>query len=116
MLDPGIGALDIPVSGCDHFGISLAAGKTPGKTTYHWLVPGPQLGKLVEYGTVASLPSPVLNQLPPAPGAPPVVHAVAEAPEQPERLALNQFSDAYSGLKPLPPVVQSMPISTSLAR
>lgn len=31
-----------PSSGCDHFGISLAAGKTPGKTTYHWLVPGPQ--------------------------------------------------------------------------
>jgi len=85
-----------PSSGCDHFGISLAFGKTPGKTTYHWLVPGPQLGKLVKYGTVASLPpSPVLNQLPPAPGAPPVVHAVAQAPEQPERLALNQFSDAY---------------------
>jgi len=83
-----------PSSGCDHFGINLAAGKTPGKTTYHWLVPGPQPGKLVKYGSVASLPpSPVLNQLPP--GAPPVVHAVAEAPEQPERLALNQFSDAY---------------------
>lgn len=85
-----------PSSGCDHFGISLAPGVRPGKTSYHWLVPGALAGKLVRYGTVATLPaSPVLSPLPPAPGMPPAVHAVAEGPEQPERVAAAQFSDAF---------------------
>ena len=47
-----------PSSGCDHFGISLAAGKTPGKTTYHWLVPGSptrQVGPVWHCGVAAAV-------------------------------------------------------------
>jgi len=92
----GLGAA-YPTSGCDHFGISLSGNVVPGKITYHWLVPDKvNPGQLVQAGTVAGLPpSPVLTPKPPVVGKPPVVHAVAEAPEQPERAALNQYSDAF---------------------
>ena len=81
-----------PTSGCDHFGISLAGGKVPGKITYHWLVPDPNTpGQLVQSGTLVAIPpSPVLALNPPVAGQPPVVHAVAEAPENPE----PQWGDA----------------------
>lgn len=83
-----------PTSGCDHFGFSLAGGKTPGKMTMHWLVPDPKHpGRLVKHGTVASLPpGPVLTQ---NPGGHDVVHVVAEPPEQPEFDREGLCSDAY---------------------
>ncbi len=84
---------EYPSSGCDHFGISFAAGVSPGKLTYHWKIPDPSNpGHLINAGSEASLPpSPVLTVNPPVAGQPPVVHAVAEAPENPE----PQFGPAY---------------------
>src|SRR5205823_3085928 len=89
----GLGA-QYPTSGCDHFGLSLAAGVAPGKMTMHWLVPDPaHLGSLMPNGTVASLPpGPVLT---PGPAGAPQIQAAAKAPEQPEREAEDQCSDAY---------------------
>ena len=72
-----------PASGCDHFGISFAPGVAYGKINYHWQIPDPTTpGTLVNGQTVASIPpSPNLN---PLPNQPDMVHAVAEAPENPE--------------------------------
>jgi hypothetical protein len=92
----GLGA-NYPASGCDHFGISLAYGKTPGKITYHWLVPDPaNPGSLIQNGTAAAIPpSPVLAPNPPVAGQPPVVHAVAEAPENDQLVLEGLWGTAY---------------------
>ncbi len=92
----GLGT-NYPASGCDHFGISLRAGAVPGKITYHWLVPDPaQPGVLKASANEAGLPpSPVLAPSPVAPGAPPLVHAVAEAPENEGILLQGLFGNAY---------------------
>jgi hypothetical protein len=91
----GLGA-KYPTSGCDHFGISIVGGKTPGKMTMHWLVPNPsQAGQLIQNGTVATLPpGPVLTPNPVPPGQPPVVHVAAEPVDQPEYDAQGLCSDA----------------------
>lgn len=79
-----------PTSGCDHFGISFAPGVVPGKMTYHWKIPDPSnVGKLMNGATVASIPR--TPSLAPLPGQPGVIHAVAEAPENPEL----QWGNAY---------------------
>jgi hypothetical protein len=79
-----------PTSGCDHFGISFAAGVAPGKISYHWKVPDPNnVGNLVNGANVASIPG--SPSLAPAVGQPGVIHAVAEAPENPE----PQWGNAY---------------------
>ncbi len=92
-----------PKSGCDHFGISFAPGVTPGRMTYHWLVPNATNTALVDSTLEASLPpSPVLNVVPPAnPAALPVVHVVAKAPldanqdpYQPQNIE-PQYGNAY---------------------
>ncbi len=59
-----------PTSGCDHFGISFAPTAIPGKITYHWKVPDPNnVGQLINYGTVTSLPpSPSITLPPPGGG------------------------------------------------
>jgi hypothetical protein len=70
-----------PSSGCEHFGISFAAGVTPGKMTYHWKVPDATNTVLLNGPLEASLPpSPVLTLPPPAPNKPPVVNVVARGP------------------------------------
>ena len=97
----GLGAA-YPKSGCDHFGISFAGGVAPGKITYHWKVPNATNTALVNAALEASIPpSPVLNVAPPVAGKPPVVVAVARAPQdiggnpaEPVE-AQPQFSDAY---------------------
>jgi hypothetical protein len=88
----GLGAA-YPTSGCDHFGISFGAGVAYGKITYHWKVPDPSnVGQLKNANLEASIPpSPGLTLNPPVAGQMPVVHAVAEAPENPE----PQFGPAY---------------------
>ncbi len=89
-----------PSSGCDHFGISFAYTARPGAIFYHWKLPDPaNPGHLVNAALEASLPpTPSLVYNPPAPGAAPVVVAVAEAPEREKDQALNpnlQFGAAY---------------------
>lgn len=81
-----------PSSGCDHFGISFAPGVVYGRLRYHWKVPDPtNPTQLKNAALEASIPpSPGLNLNPPAPAQPPVVHAVAEAPENAE----PQWGDA----------------------
>ncbi len=82
----GLGAA-YPTSGCDHFGISFAAGVTPGKLSYHWKIPDPaNPGALINGASVASLPpTPLLAPVPPVAGQPPVVNAAAlPPPEVPE--------------------------------
>ena len=64
-------------SGCDHFGASLNA--SPTKTTYRWLVEGAP-GTLTVFGTNVSLPAPVWNVTPPAPGGQPIAAAVIAPP------------------------------------
>ncbi len=91
-----------PASGCDHFGISLAAGVAPGRITYHWKIPDPTNSVLVNAALEASIPpSPSLVVNPPAPGKPPAVHVVARAPAdaggnpyRPQALE-PQYGDAY---------------------
>jgi len=77
----GLGAA-YPTSGCDHFGISFTPTARPGRIYYHWKIPNPsQAGVLINAGLEASIPpSPVLA---PQPANPVVIHAVAEAPENP---------------------------------
>ena len=98
----GLGAA-YPTSGCDHFGISFAAGVVPGKMTYHWKIPDPANPGNLKNGTLeASIPpSPVLTVAPPVVGQPPVVQAVAAAPAdanqdpaEPQE-ANPQYGDAY---------------------
>lgn len=86
-----------PTSGCDHFGISLAGGVTPGLMTMHWLLPNAaKPGTLIQAGAVASLPpAPVLTPAPVVPAKPPAVHVVAEAPEQKQYENAGLCSDAY---------------------
>ena len=71
-----------PTSGCDHFGISFAPTAKPGKIFYHWKIPSPTtVGQLINAAAETSLPiSPVLS---PVPGKNGVVHAVAQAPDDP---------------------------------
>ena len=89
LLGQGVG---YATSGCEHFGISYAAGALPGKVTYHWLVPDKtQTGTLIQAPWVSGAgpiaPVPVYAYVAPAVvGAPPVVHAVAQAPEKPDPL------------------------------
>jgi MBG domain-containing protein len=66
----GVGAA-YPTSGCEHFGVSTAAGKNPTQTTYHWLVGDPATGNLA---AVVATPTgvPLLVNNAPVP-APPVV-------------------------------------------
>ena len=76
-------------SGCDHFGLSFAPGVALGRQSYHWLVPDPaNPGHLMQAAWQSSggplPPSPQLVYVAPAPGQPPVVHAVAEAADPPE--------------------------------
>ncbi len=78
-------------SGCDHFGLSFAAAKPLGKTSYHWKIPDPaNPGTLINAPNAATppiSPMPALVYVPPAvPAALPVVHAVAQAPEKPDPL------------------------------
>lgn len=86
-------------SGCEHFGISYGYSVTPGVVRYHWLVPDKaQVGQLVQSPWVGGIgpvpPMPGVAYIPPAVvGAPPVVRAVAEAPEKPDPLD-PQFGDA----------------------
>jgi hypothetical protein len=82
-----------PTSGCDHFGISFAPGVAPGKLSYHWKIPDTSNpGNLINGANEASLPpSPGLALNPPVVGQQPVVHVVAEAPENPE----PQWGPAY---------------------
>jgi len=97
----GLGAA-YPTSGCDHFGISFAGGVAPGRITYHWKVPNPTNTALVNAKLEASIPpSPTLAPQPVAPGAPPIVHAVAGGPadvggdpNKPQAQAA-QFGDAF---------------------
>ena len=77
----GLGAT-YPDSGCDHFGVSFAAGVAPGRLTYHWKIPDPTNTVLINAPLEASIPpSPSLAPVPVAAGAPPVVQAVAQAPD-----------------------------------
>jgi hypothetical protein len=75
-------------SGCEHFGLTVTKPYT--RMNYHWLVPDKVTpGNLVRAvwnnGTAPIAPQPVYNYVPPAVvGQPPVVHAVAEAPENPD--------------------------------
>ncbi|HZR83380.1 MAG TPA: hypothetical protein VFD92_19960 [Candidatus Binatia bacterium] len=77
-------------SGCEHFGIGLAA--NPTRTTYRWLVADPAVpGALQPAGTKVSIPAPVWNVAPaPVPG-PPVVQAVL--PPEPAEVQ-SQWGDA----------------------
>ena len=88
----GLGAA-YPTSGCDHFGISFGPGVVYGKIAYHWKIPDPNnVGTLMNGALEASIPpSPGLTLNPPVAGNPPVVHAVAEAPENPE----PSWADAF---------------------
>ncbi len=87
LLGQGIG---YATSGCEHFGISYGVGTLPGKVTYHWLVPDKvNTGQLVQANWTAGVgpiaPTPSYYYVPPVvAGQPPVVHAVAQAPEKPE--------------------------------
>lgn len=97
----GLGAA-YPSSGCDHFGVSFAAGVAPGKMTYHWQIPDASNTVLVNARLEASIPaSPVLAVAPPVPNAPPAVVAVAHAPADAggdpmvPQAAEPQFGDAY---------------------
>jgi len=97
----GLGAI-YPNSGCDHFGISFAGGVAPGRITYHWKVPDPTNTVLVNAALEASIPpSPQLTPVVVAPGAPPVVQAVARAPDDVggnpyvQQEQEPQFGDAY---------------------
>ncbi len=92
-----------PTSGCDHFGISFAPNVTPGKMTYHWLVPNATNTALVDGTLEASIPpSPALSVVPQVnPVAIPIVQAVARAPadanqdpNQPQDKQA-QFGNAY---------------------
>ena len=84
-------------SGCEHFGLTIT--KPYSKMSYHWLVPSKSVpGTLVQSvwkgGTSPIAPQPVYAYVPPvAVGQPPVVHAVAQAPEDPN-LADPQFGPA----------------------
>lgn len=77
-------------SGCDHFGVSFAAGIRPAVVRYNWLVPDKaNVGTLKASpwagGTGPLPPAPVQAYLPPpVAGQPGVVQAVAEAPEKPD--------------------------------
>ncbi len=73
----GLGAA-YPSSGCDHFGISLNYGVTPGLMSYHWKIPEPgNPGHLINAALEASIPpSPVFAYNPPPAGAVPVVNSV----------------------------------------
>jgi hypothetical protein len=97
----GLGA-PYPSAGCDHYGISFAAGIVPGKITYHWKIPNAANTKLVNGPLEASIPpSPVLTPVKVPIGKPPVVQAIARAPndaaQNPERpQAMEaQYGDAY---------------------
>jgi len=97
----GLGAA-YPSAGCDHYGISFASGIVPGKITYHWKIPDPSNTKLVNGPLEAAIPpSPVLAPIKVPAGKPPVVQAVARAPNDvgrnPERPQAKepQFGDAY---------------------
>lgn len=92
LLGQGIGYAK---SGCEHFGVSYGPTAVPGKVSYHWLVPDKQSpGTLVKaawsgstatpnYPPIAAQPAAVF--VPPVVvGKPPVVHMVAEAPENPD--------------------------------
>ena len=89
LLGQGIG---YATSGCEHFGVSYGSGVTPGVVRYHWLVPDKaQTGTLVQAvwkaGVGPIAPMPAVAYVPPAvAGQPPVIHAVAEAPEKPDPL------------------------------
>jgi hypothetical protein len=88
-------------SGCEHFGLSFTYTAHPGKVTTHWKVPDPSnAGQLINAPWTAAPPpgpyTPVFAPAPPIPpmpgqvyvppagGQPPVVHEVAEAPENAE--------------------------------
>jgi hypothetical protein len=89
-------------SGCDHFGLSFTATAVLGKVSYHWKVPDrnnpghlinatwnspPAANPYMPYFPPAPpIPAmPVQAYAPPAaPGVAPIVHAQAEAPENPE--------------------------------
>jgi hypothetical protein len=79
-------------SGCEHFGVSLGRAQTA--TTYRWLIadannPGQLIG-----GNNVPIPAPTFNVVAePAPGNPPVVQAVFEAPR--EDSDNRKFGDAY---------------------
>ena len=71
-------------SGCEHFGVGLAA--NPTATVYRWLIADPQSpGSLRPAGTTVRIPAPIWNVSPPPPEAPnqqlPVVAAVIDAPD-----------------------------------
>jgi len=78
-------------SGCDHFGFSFLASARPGAIHYHWKIPDPaNPGQLINAAWNATgapiAPAPIQAYVPPPlPGNPAIVHAVAQAPEQPEK-------------------------------
>ena len=82
--------VNYPISGCEHFGVSLIG--NPTNTIYRWLIADPStLGALIPFGTKVNLPAPIWNVTPPSmPGPPPVVMA-AIAPAAPEGM---EFGDA----------------------
>lgn len=89
-------------SGCDHFGLSFTPTARLGKVSYHWKAPNPAApGTLMNATWTATPPAnpyiPYFAPAPPIPAMPvqvylppvvqgvaPVVHAVAEAPENSE--------------------------------
>jgi hypothetical protein len=99
-------------SGCDHFGLSFLLGTVLGKTSYHWKVPDAASPTILKnapwvaptqtspfipvFAPVQPIPPmPVQNYVPPAaPALPPVIHAVAEAPEAAEP-APAQWGEAF---------------------
>lgn len=80
-------------SGCEHFGLSLAASQT--STIYRWLVADPSHPGQLMNGTGVPLPAPLFTQpAPPQAGAPPApVQAVIQAPR--EEGDFREFGDAY---------------------
>ena len=97
----GLGAA-YPSAGCDHYGISFAGGIAPGKITYHWKIPDAGNTKLVNGPLEAAIPpSPVLAPVKVPVGKPPIVQAIARAPndagQNPERPQAQepQYGDAY---------------------
>ena len=80
-----------PLSGCEHFGVSLAAGKNSSNTIYRWLKGDPTTGTLAPPATPpVAISQPVVSVIPPVANAPAEVQAaiLAPAPIDPPRAAL----------------------------